>query len=452
MKKLQKCLLVVSLILGLLLALVLQGFTQETVVLRFLTAETDPECLDAYQTIIGMYTEEHPNVNIILELATYDDLKTVLAQQMTAGNAADIINADTSEIATFSKLGYLYQLDDIISDIGVEDFKSGSIFKIGDHYYSLPYAGDGDVLWIRNDLIEKYGTKKPETWDEWLQYSEKMTIDSDGDGQIDIFGSVVPAGLTGKATDMMQEITWAAGGQEFDRNFNVVYDSPESIQAVEFLGKLAKFSPPGISSYSYWEVIEAFVTGRSAIAIYMGRVLGQLETKAPELLDVADVVLLPKGPKFQCNYLNWNSYAVTSKTPFPEEAKDFLKFLITGDRAVIFCNTVPGHMVPALFSINNNPKLYEPEVLQRRPDIAKVLLEDMPAHGGGIGCAGQIYEGQFTYGIINPFAGAVRGDNVLPKVLQNHLIGGMSAEEAVKWGDARLKEIKEQFEELFDVQ
>lgn len=439
-----------GLLLSILLVLSTVAFAQQTVVIRFLTAETDPDSLDAYNGIIEEYSQKHPETSIILELATYRDLKTVLAYQMTAGNPSDILNIDMPEVATFASLEYLLPLNDLVQKIGEDDFKPGSIFKIGGSYYSVSYAGDGDALWIRRDLMEKYGVKKPETWDEWLQYSEKLTLDLNGDGQIDIYGSVVPAGLSGKAHDVMEEVTWAAGGQEFNRDFEVVYDSPESVQAVEFLGKLAKYSPPGITTYSYWEVIDAFVTGRGAMALYPGRVLGQLERNAPDLLEATDVVLLPKGPKFQSNYLNWNSYAVSRITRNPKAAKDFLNFLVTGERAIRFCNTVPAHNIPALYSIDRNPKLWDPPLVKKRLDIAKLFFEDVPAHGGGIASAGQIYQGKFTYGIINPFAGAVRGDNVLPKVLQKHLIGGMSAEEAVRWGDQRIREIKQKYEELFD--
>lgn len=422
---------------------------QETSIIRLLTDESDPESVEAYYTIIDQYQEQHPNVNVILELGTFRDLNTIIAHQMAVGNPTDIMMLDSTLVPTFANQDYLLPLNDLIEDVGEEDFKASSIFKIRGNYYSVPYAGEAHVLWIRKDLMKKYGVKKPETWDEWLEYSEKLTLDLDGDERIDIYGSLIPAALTGAADNVVREVNWAAGGQLFNRDLEVVYDSPESVQALEFLGKLAKYSPPGITNYSWWEQIESYITGRGAMTIYGGRVLTQVNQKAPDLLEKVDAVLLPKGPKFQSNLLVWATYAVSRITRHPKVTKDFLKFLITGDSAVVFCNTVPAHFIPALHSVEKDPRIWEPEIMQKYPDIAKLLFDQAYAHAGGLSCAGQIYQGKFTYGITNPYAGAVALDNTIAKVLQRHLVGGMSAEEAVKWGAKRLGEVKQEYEELF---
>ena len=426
-------------------------FAQETKIIRFFTSETDPASLEAYKTIMSEFQKQHPDVQILLELGTYRDEMTILKMQLAAGNPADVFSLEMGEVPTLAKMEYLLPLNDVIDDIGEEDFKPNTIFKVEGSYYAVPYAGDGDALWIRKDLMEKYGVKSPGTWDEWLDYSRKLTLDSNGDGQVDIYGSIVPAGIGGRAVYLIEELTWAAGGQVFNRDLEVVYDSPESVETIKFLAKLAEYSPPGITNYHWWESFEGYIMGRAAMAVYPGRVLGQLEQNSPELVEKADVVLLPKGPKLVANYVNWNSYASARITRYPRVTKDFLKFLITGDNAVSFCNTVPAHNIPALWSVDKNPKLWEPPLIQKNPDIAKVFFEEVPLHAGMVGGAGQFYQGKFNFGIINPYsAGVTGGDYTLSRVLQQHLIGGMSAEEAVKWGAKRIHGIKQKYDELFE--
>jgi ABC-type glycerol-3-phosphate transport system substrate-binding protein len=235
----------------------------------------------------------------------------------------------------------------------------------------------------------------------------------------------------------------------FDNNLNVVFDSQAAVQAVEYLGKLAKFSPPGISNYGYRQCIEAFVAEKGAMIWYMGRILGQVHGKAPHLMDKVDVVLQPKGPKMRAGWINWNSYMASSNTPNPAQVKEFLKFLITGDSAIRFLNLVPAHNIPALYSLADNPKLWEPEALKLRPDIGKMFFEEVPKHAVVRLWGGVVQNGKLVPGKANPYAGAVRGELVLAKVMQKHIIEGASPAEAVKWGDAQIKDVVERYKELF---
>ena len=39
-----------------------------------------------------------------------------------------------------------------------------------------------------NDMFEEAGPEVPKTWDEWKDAAEKLTKDTDGDGEPDIYG------------------------------------------------------------------------------------------------------------------------------------------------------------------------------------------------------------------------------------------------------------------------
>jgi ABC-type glycerol-3-phosphate transport system substrate-binding protein len=49
----------------------------------------------------------------------------------------------------------------------------------------------------------------------------------------------------------------------------------------------------------------------------------------------------------------WNRFAIAAGTKSQQEAKDFLKWLISGDRILQYDLTVPGHMIPLLTSVRD---------------------------------------------------------------------------------------------------
>ncbi|WP_324668864.1 ABC transporter substrate-binding protein [Geochorda subterranea] len=419
-------------------------------VLRFLTTETDPPSLEVYYQVIAEFQKAHPDTVVLLETATFADRVLILATQVASGVAPDVAQVNVDEIVGYARQGKLLALDDIVSRVGRQDFYPGALIDVDGHIYALPYAGDSDVLWVRKDLAKQHGVVLPRNWDEWLDYARRLTLDTNGDGRIDIYGTAVPASLTGKTDDVMQEILWASGWQTFDADYRVVYDHPRSVRALEFLGRLAAYSPPGIASYSFYETLDGFASTRIASALYPGRMLSHLAANNPRLLESTGAMPLPAGPVLQTSYVNWNSYVVFSSTKHPEEAKAFLEFLVTGDRAIRFVNTVPGHNLPPLRSLAHDDRLRSHPLLQQHPDIASVLFAAVEA-AIPLGAAG-IFDSagnrRETFLITNPYATATRQEVILPQVLQMHILRNVPASEAVRWGHRELLRVKERVDRL----
>lgn len=421
--------------------------TKDPVTIRFMTTETDPPSVKVYEELIKEFEAQNKDIKVSLELTNSDDRRNKLTTGIATKSPPEISQVMIEEVIDLARQNQLLPLDDVVNKIGKDDFVSGSLQVVDDHVWALPYAGGAAVMWIRADLFEEKGVKVPTNWDELLEAAKKLTIDSNGDGTIDVYGIAIPAGKNKWTGHNINAYTLMAGGSLFDKELNVVYDSPEAVEALKFYGELAKYAPPGIGSYSYFETIDAYASGRVAMAPYMGRLLSHVASKAPQLESVTKAIPMPRG-KYQATYGSWNQYAVLAGSKHPEEGKRFLEFLSQPKQILRFSLTVPGHLVPPLKSILDMQELYDDPLLKNHPEDVKVLFE-----AGNYGFEGATEAGATpdsngfmkSSGVFNPYMNAIMTANIREMVVQKYLLEKVTAEEAVEWGANEMRRIvKEQ--------
>ncbi len=64
------------------------------------------------------------------------------------------------------------------------------------------------------------------------------------------------------------------------------------MRALSFYASLYPYAPTGSESWNYAETMNSFVAGKTAMALYYGRTLKNLEQYSPDILSNANVVLL----------------------------------------------------------------------------------------------------------------------------------------------------------------
>lgn len=415
----------------------------EEVTIRFMTSETDPPSVAAYEAIIKAFEAENPGVKISLELVNADDLNVKLPASLAIGAPPNISQLDAHVIPDYAKAGHIVPLDDIIDKIGRDDFYQGSLFQVDGKTYNMPYAGSGTVWWVRKDLFEQYNVKLPTTPEELLDAAKKLTLDTNNDGQTDIYGIALPAGTNQWTAHMMNSFVWQNGQSIFDKDLNPNFNTPRTVEAVKLYADLAKYAPEGIGSYSYFETIDAFTAGKVAIAPYMGRLLSSVKANNPDLLDKTMAIPFVAGTYNKANYGNWDSYVVYQAAGNVDIAKKFVAFLTTGDQAFEFLRTVPGHLIPPLLSMRNSPKLWDEPLMQsHKQDVETVFKDAETALNIGNEAGAIDADGKMTNTrVLNPYANALLSQNVFAQVIQKVVLEGQTPEDAVAWGQQEIERI-----------
>ena len=414
------------------------------VTIRFFTGEDDPTQIKVYEEIFAEYKQQQPNVSFSLTPSPTDVLQKITAS-LAAKTAPEFSGLVEAEIMELGVRGFLEPVDPIVNEIGREDFKPNSLYVIKGNTYNMPYAGGGyGQIWYRTDLFEKEGVQPPKTWDEWKAAAEKLTKNG-------VYGFAT-AGFKGGALNVaMSQLIWSAGGTFFDEKLNVAIDgkSKEAIKsALEFYKEMSAYSPPDWQSYDWDGTIDAFLTRKVAMLLYAGRPLARAAENVPDLVPQMKAFRLPQSRAgIWGHYDHYDSYAVFKKefgSANPEITLDFLKFLNTGERAIKFLHTVPGHLTPALFSIDKNPKLWDHPLMKSHKDSIELVFRP-----GGIyylneaGAKPNAEKVMESAGIFNLYAGPPTARFTQAEMAQRFMLQNQPVDQSIEWGASEFKRMSD---------
>ncbi|NLI21554.1 MAG: sugar ABC transporter substrate-binding protein [Clostridiales bacterium] len=415
--------------------------------ITFLSGETDEEQVLVTRAAIAAFEAQNPNAKIELVLAGMDDREESIMADLYAGAPVDLITVDVESIGTYANAGILYPLDDLIADIGAEDFIQGSRLIVNGHDYGFPYAGCSMMMYVRKDMLDAAGLAVPKTWSELLTVAKALTKDG-------LYGCCLPAGQNNATTLWMNMFINMAGGNVCGADLQPTLNTPYVEKALTFYRDLAQYCPEGITSYGYGDQITAFCSGNSAITFYQGRVIARVFSEAPDLLDKYEVYEIPTADDgVPLQFASFNYYALGANTQNPDLAKAFLKFLCTGENAATFALSAPGHITPSLYSVKtlltDIVKTSQEPIIQQSAD--KILFSfDHAAGDKGFNesaNAGGVAATAFTRnGIINTNYAYVRQYNILSEMVQQVLVNHMTPADAAAAAQARFEEVLKDLE------
>lgn len=352
---------------------------------RFITDETDPESITAFTEIIDEFEKLHPDVEIIPEYVSYEDIFLKVMSMVRAGMQPALFYTMPAQMTSLNKLGVLEPLDDVIDALGRDDFPANilDLATIDGKVYGVPVQTGEEVLFYRSDLYEEDGLKEPITTEDVLTIAKKLTKDVDGDGNVDIYGmSIMAAPEPNSQAHFIDEL-WRRGGYILDPDGNIAFSTKyrnESIEALNFLKNLTEYAPPGFISHGYFEEGMNFVQGKAAMAYYPFRMVSHVRNNNPDLLEKTKAVFPPLPPEggTKCMWGGPNLWVLFKDVPNIEEAKEFVKFFMTGANYAKFLRTVPFHLVPVRMSMMNSPEFLEDPLIKSRPDFLQLAMDSLP--------------------------------------------------------------------------
>jgi len=173
------------------------------------------------------------------------------------------------------------------------------------------------VTYYNKDLFDAAGLAYPDpdwTWDDFTTLAKALTLDTNGDGEIDQWG------FTNNSWPPPYIFIWQAGGELISPDFTEApIDSPEFLEGFEFYLSTAynpEMSPSReiIAEQGFGEMFKA-----GKIAIFMGGAADDLDRV--EGLNVG-VVRVPGHPETGSHVtFAWNaSTVISANTAHPEEA------------------------------------------------------------------------------------------------------------------------------------
>jgi multiple sugar transport system substrate-binding protein len=422
------------------------GQQEGKVTIMYMTEEGDPPSVAVYNEFKADFEAENPNITVQIQQIESGTLSQKITLAIASGAPLDVFTSPVALAPKLGREGKLLNLNGMIDSLGGKgEWYPTTLIELDGKVVAVPYGTGGQVLWYRKDLFDAAGLTVPERWPEWLNATAKLTDKSKG-----IYGMALPAAKHHSTFMWFSVFLWQSHSQIFNKDLEVILDNPDSVEALDFYIKMLQYVPEGAGQWSYYDILDAYTSGKTAMTMYHGRVLGRLYADAPHLLPVSRVSFLPYNKMMSTwNDLNYN--AISAQTKHPDASVAWLRFMNVPENAAKFQLTIPGHLAPvteaqkrALLASGNEMLSENPEIADQLLNIGKYGYNPILNTGGIV--AGPVGKPVAT-AVVNPYLGVVNQQTVIGEMVQLAFFNKENPAAAVRWADRKIKEIvKEQQE------
>jgi multiple sugar transport system substrate-binding protein len=291
-----------------------------------------------WNDLIAGFTKDHPNVKITIETQPWDDRRQKLLSAIGSGRGPDVFYINPDMISQFSQSGAIVPLDDYVTPDDTAKFNPGTLIPWEGKLYALPILQNADVYIYNTDLVKQLGldpNKLPSTVDELEQWAQ---VAKDKDIYFSTWsGNTATGGLTA--------LIWQFGGEIYDKDGNVIIDSPKTVAALTFLKKMydSGWIPPDSVTTGEKEQSDLFRNGKALSIVMDGNEFyGSRDTYVNNFNWAF-------GPVFKVEREvtsgTVGSYAVSSKASDPKLAAEWIKYVTDSANSVELNKTV-GYLPP----------------------------------------------------------------------------------------------------------
>lgn len=285
------------------------------------------------------FTDDNPDIVVDpVYTGNYDDTVTKIQSAIQGGNPPDVFVNLATQRFTMASTGMAMPLDDLIAEDGegqayIDDFLDGFMEDsyVDGQIYSIPFQRSTEILFYNKDAFAEVGLdpeSPPETWDEVVEYGEKLTKD----GRYGV-GIALNSGSA----------QWTFGGFCLQNSANgenlmtddgkkVLFDTPENVEALQFwldLQNKYKIMAPGIVQWT--DLPTQFLAGEVAMIYHTTGNLTNIRENANFDFGTA---FLPGNKRMGACTGGGNLY-ITNGIPedHVQAAWKFIKYITSTDKA-----------------------------------------------------------------------------------------------------------------------
>jgi multiple sugar transport system substrate-binding protein len=233
----------VSVFLVVILFLTTGSVLAEEITLDFWNGFTGPDGTGMGKMVEEFNKENEGEIEVemqVMQWGTYYQ-KVVTALSTRSDSSPDIGIMHVDRVPEFASKGVLLDLDQIVADLGwsKDDF-SNSVWDAGiyeGNRYGIPLDVHPLTMYINKDLFKEAGLdpdNPPKTPAEFMNAAAEMTKDTDGDGEIDQWGTAFPPLWPGPEFILPTLLRQFGGSFLNEDQTEVVVDSEESTAALEY--------------------------------------------------------------------------------------------------------------------------------------------------------------------------------------------------------------------------
>ena len=243
-----------------------------------------------YEEMIGKFNEDNRGVNVEHMGISFWDYWTKLTTSIAGGTGPDVYYNTAENVQSRIKAGTLVNLSDYFRANGIkrENYLKAHLDYMSDdngELFAFPYGSPVRVLYWDKDMFAEAGLdpeRPPRNWAELEEFAAKLTVFKDGSKDlIDRIGFDPTMG-----NFYFWTLAWTNGGRFFDDNLQPTVNSPENLEALEWMVKMhlkhGTRTMQAFQSQNSSLKIDPFIAGKAAMEVHNEGLYAQIKQYAPE--------------------------------------------------------------------------------------------------------------------------------------------------------------------------
>ena len=286
------------------------------------------------QEMLDEFHATHPNIRVFYT-PDPEDVEETMLSRMQAGTAPDVFQGCCSFFPIWAQKGYVLDLRPYVeADLDqatIQDWDPAqyrALFTRDGTQYALPKYHGALALYFNKDVFDEYGVPYPDdTWDhdDYLEAMKRLTLDRNGDGQTDLWGSMLDI-----SWERIQVHVNAWGGHFADPEDHrrCMMAASEALEAMEWI-RARMWDDRVMASFLDVQNLEtrhAFATGRLAMVEDGSWALKDILARATFRVGLAP---LPAGPARRVTLATTDGFGIYAGTKYPDAAWELVQFLVS---------------------------------------------------------------------------------------------------------------------------
>ena len=373
---------------------------------------------------------QHVGVNVSVDHIDLAELGTRLSAEISAGQGHDLVEL-LSPPSAFEPS--VLDLTDINQEAVRRHGKQSELCFRSSYnpttkkFYGFCHGWVPDPGDYRKTMWEKVGLPNgPSTYQELLDGGTRIKRET---------GVQMGIGMSNEIDSNMaaRAMIWSFGGSIQDKDENVVFNSPQTIEAVEYMVKLFRATmTPEVFAWNAASNNQGLIAGNLSYILNSISAYRTAQTANPDV--AADVFFTPalKGPRGNglASQHVIPIYVIPAHAKNPDAAKEFILNLVGNYSAATYETEL--YTFPAFAStVPSLPDWLTKDPFGSQPDDKLALLKDSESWSTTVGHPGPA----------NAAIGEIFSTFVIPKMMARAAKGELSAKDAVAEAEVEIKAI-----------
>lgn len=235
----------------------------DTVEISMIAAEYGNQTADWWADTAAEFNKAHEDINLKVDVVSWNDIYTVINTRIANGEAPDILNIDIFE--DFQADGLLLPVKDYMSDETYAKFYPQLLeeSKIGNTVWAVPDLAATRALLYNKDIFANLGILPPSNWEE-LENVSKIIHEA--------YPDIAPLGVdmtTDEGQTTFALYAWNNGGGFTDARGNWKLNTTANAETIEFLVDMVEKCYTNIdpSTQTRYDLLDMFATGQLAMTL-----------------------------------------------------------------------------------------------------------------------------------------------------------------------------------------